>query len=61
MGLFDNLLTIDKADENSLAYPKIDPVSRFFAIVCKKLSLFLSSLNSTTIQATAALNLPRAG
>ncbi|KAL7648992.1 hypothetical protein ACMYSQ_012609 [Aspergillus niger] len=57
--IFDNPPTINEADEKSPTSPNADPVSRFFSIVCKKLSLFSSSLTSKTIQATAALNLAR--
>jgi hypothetical protein len=57
--IFDNPPTMYEADEEFPPSCNSDPVSRFFSIVCKKLSLFSSSLTSKTIQATAALNLAR--
>ncbi|KAJ5532386.1 hypothetical protein N7513_001998 [Penicillium frequentans] len=57
--IFENPVTIYEEDENDPASFNPDPVSRFFSIVCKKLSLFSSSLTSKTIEATAALNLAR--
>lgn len=57
--IFENPATIYEVEEKGPASNDPDPVSRFFSIVCKKLSLFSSSLTSKAIEATAALNLAR--
>ncbi|PYH90012.1 hypothetical protein BO71DRAFT_92848 [Aspergillus ellipticus CBS 707.79] len=57
--IFENPATMYEVDKKGPASFNPDPVSRFFSIVCKKLSLFSSSLTSKTIEATAALNLAR--
>lgn len=57
--IFDNPPSFCESDEKCLASPDADPVSRFFSIVCKKLSLFSSLFTTKTIQATTALNLAR--
>ena len=57
--IFDNPPSFWEREEKSPASPNTDPVSRFFAVVCKKLSLFSSLLTTKTVEATEALNLAR--